>query len=245
MTRLAALLAWALLLAAPARAGAEPDPAARAAARRLIEQAEAHYRVSDYPAALASYRAAHRLDPRPDLLFNIARCHEVMAQLDEAIRAYERYLEEKPQAEDAALVRARIERLRSRQPASRLGPTAPVTTSRAPSWQAPTGWALLGVGGASLVAGLICGGLARAKANEFEDGVKANRTYAALSEVDQAGRRYQTAQIATLVVGGVLAGAAAGVLIWDRRERLARPRVAWLAPLLGEGGIGLGAAGRF
>ncbi|MDQ1347163.1 MAG: hypothetical protein QG573_532 [Acidobacteriota bacterium] len=252
-TRVAVACALIALVGAPARSRAEPSQADRVQALRHIQQAEAHYRVSNYPAALASYQAAYRLDPRPDLLFNLARCHEVMAQLPEAIGHYQRYLEEKPQAEDAALVRARLESLRARRAGElareRAAPKPRAQTQQLPrgsSWRTAAGWTALGVGGASLLAGIVCGALARAKADEFTDGASQNRTYAALSEVDRAGRRYQAAQIGTLIAGGVLVAAGGGLLIFQARWRDAREaRSTWIAPLLGGAQLGIAASGSF
>jgi tetratricopeptide (TPR) repeat protein len=49
---------------------------------------------ADFQAALASFRRAYELYPRPNILFNVAVCLERLGDRVGAIEAYERFLAE-------------------------------------------------------------------------------------------------------------------------------------------------------
>lgn len=239
-----ALLAW----------GEPADAQSSGAAQHHVEQGERFYRLSDYPAALRQYEAAYRLDPRPALLFNVARCHEVMANLELAIRYYRRYLRRTPEAKDRAIVEQRIRNLRKRLATSRPDEPAPQQPRDRPTvrarWLAPTGWSLVGVGAALLVTGIVFGVMAERKADDYTAAVGAKLTYAVLSEFERSGERFERVQIGTLIAGGLVAAAGGVFLLWDWRDRKrARRRLAAgslsVRPLVGRLGLGLVAEGRF
>lgn len=225
----------------PARAQHRAGPA-----RRHIELGERYYRLSDYPAALREFRAAYRLDPRPDLLFNVARCHEVMANLEDAIQHYRRYLQLKPHADDREIVELRIRNLQKRveqtavyRERRRDAPPAP----RPGRWRSTAGWTAVGLGVALLVTGTIFGVMAEEKASEFTSGATGGMTYTTLMEIEREGEQYQRVQVATLITGGLVAAVGGGLLLLDLRDR--RPRTGFVAPLLGAASVGLAAGGRF
>ncbi len=230
-------------------------------ARRYYKLGEQLYNTSSFPEALAEFLKAYQLAPRPDLLFNIARCYEVMAQLEKAIDAYSRYLRDKPDTPDADLIRARIANLRrqlaARQEAERRQPGVPTTleAKSAPPmlpppgpprrrWPRIAGWAAVGVGAACLATGIAFGILARQKADEFQSGSGA-LLYHQLDDIDRQGQQDNTIALATLVVGGVAAAGGAGLLLWDwagtRRER----STAALVPFIARGSVGLAGAIEF
>jgi tetratricopeptide (TPR) repeat protein len=116
-------------------------------------------------------------------------------------------------------------------PAPVTEPSTPVVTEQASppeekaQWKATAGWVTLGVGAASLVTGIVFGVMVKSKADEYSDGVAQNMTYTELEEIRDAGERFEKAEIATLVVGGVAMAAGGGLLLWHylgRRERVAR-----------------------
>jgi hypothetical protein len=134
--------AVACWLATDAAAQARTRPGDRQRlAREHIARAEKQYQISNFPEALAEFQAAYRLSPRPELLFNLARCYEVMARLEEAIAYYQRYLAARPTARDRGLVEARLASLRARQQreAEAAAPpaSAGVRAQRPPPGRAP------------------------------------------------------------------------------------------------------------
>lgn len=253
VTERARTCAYLALLASLAWGG-PADAGASRLAQQHVEQGERFYRLSDYPAALRQYEAAYRLDPRPALLFNVARCHEVMANLALAIRYYRRYLRGTPDARDRAIVEQRILNLRKRlaERSREPEPDRPrARPTRGARWLAPTGWSLAGVGAALLVTGVVFGVMAQRKADDYNTAVAAKATYTLLSELQRSGERFERVQIGTLIAGGLIA-ATGGVLLLlhgrdtqrARQRREARARL-FVAPLLGDRAAGLTAGGRF
>ena len=123
------------------------------------------------------------------------------------------------------------------------------TPAPAPSRSRPlrtTGWILVGVGAASLVAGIILGKSASDAASNLEDdnADKKGVEYADVMKDVEHGQSMQNAQIATLVVGGVAAAAGAVLLILDAR-RASTDRQAWLAPAITPGGAMVSGGLRF
>jgi tetratricopeptide (TPR) repeat protein len=105
---------WVSLLMSSPCGAAEPD------ARAWFEQGVKAYEQGRYTAALAALQEAHRLTPRPGLLFSIAqafrRIHEETGDLSaqrEAIAHYTRYLDESPEGERSGEARSRLAQLES------------------------------------------------------------------------------------------------------------------------------------
>jgi hypothetical protein len=89
--RIIALFCFATLACAASRASAQPvDPATRASARQLAEDAAEDYAKGDYTAAFERYTRADKLVPLPTLSVRIARCLDKLGRL---VEAAERYLE--------------------------------------------------------------------------------------------------------------------------------------------------------
>ncbi|HTE49916.1 MAG TPA: hypothetical protein VK698_03530 [Kofleriaceae bacterium] len=113
----AAIAALALLMGAPSAAVAQApdkdpaaaaDPARRARAKKLAQQATRKYNLGQYAEALDGYTRSYDTFPAPGLLFNIAQCHRGLGHHEAALRAYEAYLREKPNASNRALVQELI-----------------------------------------------------------------------------------------------------------------------------------------
>src|SRR5690554_5772885 len=71
-----------------------------------IDAGQAAFDAGDFDTALANFQKAYALFPHPDLKYRIARCHEYLGELPEAIAAYQFFLDATPQAEE----RGRIEK---------------------------------------------------------------------------------------------------------------------------------------
>lgn len=85
-------------------------------ARALHQAATAAFEQGRFDEALARYRRAYELSPRPVLLYNIAAAADRGGHDAQALEAYEAYLAAIPQAENRAFVESRIAVLRSRVP---------------------------------------------------------------------------------------------------------------------------------
>lgn len=82
-----------------------------AAARRHFELGQAAFAAHDYRAAVGEFALASALAPSAELWFDIARAYEELGEPAQARAAYERYLRDSVDPQDATEVRARIEQL--------------------------------------------------------------------------------------------------------------------------------------
>lgn len=266
--RISQLVVAAMVMGCCASAGAQTTTETDLAKTHYL-LGQKYYRASNYPKALAAFNEAYKLDAKPGLLFNIARCQEVMGQLKQAVANYELYLQKIPTAPNRELVKTRVKNLQvvitARQapeptpapaPASQPAPTTapaveprtrpaldpPAAVDRAMPWRRTTGWVALGVGGAALATGVVLGTLASGKADEHDQAVQDKQTYQQIEQIIDAGQRYETAQVATLITGGVLMAAGAGLLVWDlldsRQDHGEAPTVS-LAPVASDSYLGL------
>jgi tetratricopeptide (TPR) repeat protein len=108
----ALVLLVTLVLPLPALADPTPDEVARA----HYVSAQAYYKQGRVADALREFEEAYRIAPRPAFHYNIAICHEKLGNDAEAIAAYQRYLEESPDAPDHEAVQAHIDQLRVLHP---------------------------------------------------------------------------------------------------------------------------------
>jgi tetratricopeptide (TPR) repeat protein len=108
--RVPALLIFLALSTAPSLALAERGSRADQA-RAHSEAGQAAFDDENYEEAIHEFRAAYELVPEPMLLYNIAVAYERMERLDDAVEHYEEYLREEPEADNAAEVNRRLERL--------------------------------------------------------------------------------------------------------------------------------------
>ncbi len=110
MLRLAAavLVVGALVAALPARA----DDVAEAKAR--FKKGVELYRDRRWREAMLEFEAAHAAKPHGAIQFNIAQCRERLEDWPGALRSYQDYLREVPDANDRAAVRAAMRRLEER-----------------------------------------------------------------------------------------------------------------------------------
>jgi tetratricopeptide (TPR) repeat protein len=93
---------------APARAQATPDDAA---GREYFERGRAAFELADYENALVYFRHAYRLSRRGELQYNIGVAADRLQREEEALEAFQHYLEETKDPTREAEVRERIEAL--------------------------------------------------------------------------------------------------------------------------------------
>ncbi|MGZ3406605.1 MAG: tetratricopeptide repeat protein [Polyangia bacterium] len=85
----------ALVACAPAHAG-EPSALAVKAAKQHYVDGKKFQDAANYDAAIVEYEAAHKLAPKPVLLFNIGQCWRLKGDKQKAIDAYEAFLAAAP-----------------------------------------------------------------------------------------------------------------------------------------------------
>ncbi len=61
-------------------------------AERLFDEGVAATERGDFAAALDSFQRSHRLNPLPDVLYNIAMCHKALGDLPAALNAFAEYV---------------------------------------------------------------------------------------------------------------------------------------------------------
>ncbi len=108
MKRLAAAFVLAWIVAIPARA------ADVAEAKAHFRKGVALYEGRRWREAMAEFEAAYRLKPHGTIHFNVAQCRERLDDGPGALRSYEDYLREVPEASDRAAVRGAVRRIEGR-----------------------------------------------------------------------------------------------------------------------------------
>lgn len=186
------------------------------------------YADGEFETALASFRRAYELTGSPDLLYNIAAVSDRMRRDEDALGAYEGYLEARPESADREHVEGRIEVLRAAiesrrraeldaeiearkaavEAAARVKAERPLTQHVGPG---PGPWITIGVGGAALATGAVLLGLGQRDQKKVEN-APAGSSYSMVEEMADRGPRRSKAGVALMAVGG--AGVIGG-LIWQ------------------------------
>lgn len=99
MRAIVATVVVALAMAAPARAQAQAEPDAK----ELFVQAERHFDLGEYEEAIAGYREAYRIDPRPGLLYNLGQAYRLLGDCVTAARMYRNFLRLAPESKYRAV----------------------------------------------------------------------------------------------------------------------------------------------
>lgn len=246
-TRRGLLLTVAVLVLTPdlalAQDRAEPPPEAV----EFYRSGREHYRAGRYRQAVDDLERALTLDPgSPTLVYNLARVHELIGDLDRSIRYYEDYLRLLPEeeAEERDRVITTLQRLQGARdqvgsiPAT-PGPPPEVDEEREPRWVNERGvvdgafWLVAGGSAALLVGGAVVGIIALEQEGRAQDFVLGSD--GPVEERDDIADRADHLAVAADVL--FLAGAAAGVtaaLLYALRTRTVerfpdhRDTTAWL-----------------
>ena len=105
-----------ILLLATTAAAQAPTPAPTAEeervdlARRHYQSGSAYFEESRYDDAIRAFLESYRLSNRPQLLYNIAKCHDRKGDLARAVDYYRAYLAADPGALDRAVIEGAMER---------------------------------------------------------------------------------------------------------------------------------------
>jgi len=199
-----------------------------AAAKKAFAAGTRAYAEGDFDAALQRFRRAYELTGSPDLLYNIATVSDRMRLDEEALHAYEGYLDARPDSVDREHVASRIDVLRAAiearrraeidaeietrkaaiEAAARVKAERPLTQHVGPG---PGPWIAMGTGGATLVAGAVLFGLGQRDQSAVEN-APSGSSYSTIQEQADRGPKRTKAGIALMSVGGA---AVVGGLIWQ------------------------------
>jgi tetratricopeptide (TPR) repeat protein len=227
------LLVLAVWLAFMASSGARAQSSKSrdeiiAQAKNAFHAATRAYENGDFERALADFRRAYELTGSVDLLYNIATVSDRLRLDEEALEAYEGYLEARPSSADREHVEGRIDVLRAAieetkraeldaeieakeaamEAAARVKAERPLTRYVGPG---PGPWITIGAGGASLVTGAVLLGLGQRDQKRVESAPPGS-SYSMVEEMADRAPRRTTAGIALMGVGG--AGILGGI-IWQ------------------------------
>ena len=125
-----------------------------------------HFKKKKYQKALLLFMKVYRIQPNPNLVYNMARSFEELEQYDDAANYYEEYLKIHPKANDRDSILLSIKTLRALGKSKKPTPvsTTPVpnqTTAQKQSqqsnwWQSKRSWGWVAIGLSSL---LVVGGV--------------------------------------------------------------------------------------
>jgi tetratricopeptide (TPR) repeat protein len=138
----------------PGAARAETPPTDAARAVQLNETGSALYAAGDHAGALSAFLRAYTLVPEPNLLFNIAGCHERLGQRTQAIEYYRWFLGVATANPDG---RRRAISALSRLEAEPAQPAPPVQRAPEANESSSAAWPLATLGAGILFAGLGAG----------------------------------------------------------------------------------------
>ena len=206
---------------------AAPAAADRARARDLYRDGTDRFRRGEVAEALEAFQEAYRLDPHPVLAYNIARAHETLGQVEEAIASFHLYLELDPRASDRGAVEQRIATLEADLDARRalqrrndeLARAAARPRDAAPPPPPPrepsaVPWVIAGAGVLGVGAGAVLGAVASGKRAEAEEEPVAARA----TELDGDASDMATAANVAFIAGGTVAAIGVVLGIIDLRR---------------------------
>jgi len=205
-------------------------------AHRYFESGARKYDQRDYEGAIVEFEKARTVKPVAALDFNIGRAHDRLGHVADALAAYRRYVETRPEPGDAAEVRARISILEQRlprqaapapQPAAVAPPAPPARDVHAGRPLTTAGAALTAVGVAALAGGVACGVLAQKNSDDITTAAQMMGRYSASK--DSTGKAEGIAGPVLLGVGG--AAAVAGIVLIVAGQR-AHHRALALVPAI-------------
>lgn len=114
ISRLFLLLMVCLAVAIPSRPAMADDPATRAA-RRHYERGEKLFALGKFDEALEEYQTAFDAKPLPGFLYNIGQCYRNLADYEQAIFSFKKYLKLEPDAPNREAVERLIEDLEAKK----------------------------------------------------------------------------------------------------------------------------------
>jgi tetratricopeptide (TPR) repeat protein len=227
----ALLVVMVLTSGAPSSAQERRDDTA---AREYFEKGRAAFEAADYEHALIYFRHAYRLSERPELQYNIGVAADRLQREDEALEAFEQYLQLTEQPRREAEVRERIDALRAsieeREATERALVNATIQSKASVQETQPSDRAKLPTstiaGGSALAAAGVAGVTAMA--------VGLGRDGSCKEELGQTCVTQNSATAWTWVYGGLGLAALAGSATWfslsAKRNKESRETVWTITP---------------
>ena len=145
--RLALLVA--LTTATPcavAQSEGDDQTASDEAAREAFQLGRTEFGSAHYAQALGHFERSYELSHLPDLLYNLALCHDRLREDEAVIDGYERFVQARPDSPEAQVARDRMTFLRTER-ARRAAELAARASADAPTHAPDWGWGLV-IGGA-------------------------------------------------------------------------------------------------
>jgi tetratricopeptide (TPR) repeat protein len=233
-------------------------------ARHAFEAGKKAYTAGDFDKAIELWKEAYELKDDPIFLYNIAQAYRQKGDSAKAVFYYKGYLRELPDAKNRGEVEEKVAELqkqiddadRAAQPPPPPEPTPPPPAPVEAKAEAPVdqpapggastpgagmrvgGIVTMGVGAASLAAGIVFGLRAKSLASDLEDATRAGMPWSQ----DLADKESQGKTMNTLAIIGYGVGAAAivtgGVLFYlgTRKDARAAAERAEIIPTVGPGG---------
>jgi tetratricopeptide (TPR) repeat protein len=214
------------LLATVGVAWAEDAPApAVAAAMARDARARELFEARRFAEALVELEAAEAAYPAPSRYFNMARCHEELGHVDQAVELFQMYaddLDADPARAEEAL--RRVREARARLEAARLYEEPPGPRRRLPR---RVFFSLLGVTAATAVAAVVLWGVTASAHEEFMDPATQGARFDELRD-SGPGLALATDVVAAFAYAGAIATLVVGLLTeWRGSARRAlRLRIA-------------------
>lgn len=223
------------------------------------------YNRSDYAGALVQFEKAYVYSNKPELKFNMARCHESLGNYKLALDAYEEYLRSNPPDQNEIKVRiANVRRLYEQKQseenalrekaekadaaqaeAARLRMLEEERRKRiidpGPPWKSTRGLTGVIVGGVGVLAagtGLIFGIMANSKASDLNSSWReGNRDYADYKDVEDQGKQFNTLAIVGLIGGGAAILAGGSLIAWHYLRPSESANHVWFEPTISPQGV--------
>jgi tetratricopeptide (TPR) repeat protein len=182
-------------------------------AREVFTAGQVAFAEGRYENALGYFTRAYELSGHPEMLFNIGTTADRLERSGEALEAFERYLEERPDAPNRAAVEPRIAALRDRvrqeerEARERERLEADLAASQGPG-AAP--WILFAAGAVVATGGGVLLGLALVDRSQVE-GIEVGTRWSEVESQADRVKPFSTIGIVALAAGGAAAGVG---LVW-------------------------------
>jgi tetratricopeptide (TPR) repeat protein len=210
------------------------------------------FKNKDYDEAVRLFEAAYDMSPEPNYLFNIGRVYEESGNFPKAIEYYDRFVqlpEVDLEPREIALDRLQVlRRVVAEADAKNRKDEQPPDTPRQDGEgrkQTPplriAGYVLLGIGGATLIAGAGFGGAAVQRENEL-DGLT---TLEPRNNAIERGKRSAVVADSLFIAGGIIALTGLVLTLASLKKKGDKGKRASVTPVWGQGTAGLAASGRF
>ena len=208
-----------------------------------------HYQKGKYAEAIREFEESYRLSRRPDILYNLAQCHDKLGDVEKTVEYLQRYLRDQPKASDreqvgawlanrekalaeqrAAAARAEADkqaaetRAREAEAAARAARAVAVTPAPPPQPRRSTaGWAVPATTAGVAVVLFAVGGAYGGIAMQKKDDARANCDASNACTPEGVKQRSDAISAANFATGFIIAGGvalvAAGTLWFLLRPR--------------------------